>query len=266
MEPDILSIMDFPTELPTPPQVSEQTKMEVLSFKPLYAGTLKDGKRAFKDQTGMALLFSPPKELIDQLEKDPRIEYVNFEKLPNEVLIQLQREKSEVHLAAIYRRGLEDFLAVKIRDEFKDQLPVGVRGTAASINGGVYSNGLLIRDVRQILDMGQEQGKTTTKMREFPEPGSNGEFYYEISNYPIKYTGKASHNLSGGLEAEGEADKVFPVLLVYDLSKVERTDDLFVINLPESQEDRKGVLLKAYILDFPTFDISPPFTKTTVSQ
>lgn len=221
----------------------------VLKFKefPVEESRQKDGIRT---TSGQLIWESPNPRLIKFLhEADPRIEY-----FPSEVPSNLKDKypfsdkfawDELSNSECIFGPFVGNRLSNRIKEEFKEYLPVAVRGVACSINGGVFSHDVLIRDIRDILQLGESQGRDGAM---FTGVSAESEGFSERTN---QYLAAGAEWLRYELAGDQKStDKLFPALLVYDKSHLVKGVGYYA-KLPKDNDLRSKIILKAYILDCP---------------
>lgn len=206
-------------------------------------------KRGLFSSSGKLLLESPNPHLIKALTDDPRIEYFPYQ-IPESVKphLPIDNETADYFLKneeSMFADFVGNFLASHIKETFKGNLPVSVRGIACSINGGFYSDGMLIRDIRQVMELGDEQERDSTLITGI---GENTEKLHYRSN---QYLVSGVESLVTVIKNPENRAKIFPVLLVYDKTKLSNVRG-YSADLPKNQQERAGAILKAYILDKPS--------------
>lgn len=220
---------------------------------PIEGNNPKDGIRT---TSGQLIWEYPNPQLIKLLQQtDPRVEYFPSE-IPSHLKDQLPFSDD---FAWEHLRNSEwtfgsftgDRLSDQIRQEFRERLPVAVRGIACSINGGVFSNGILVRDIREILQLGESQGRNYSL---FTGITTTGQGFHDRTN---QYLATGAESLRDHMSKDPKsAGKLFPALLVYDKDKLVKGSG-YSAQLPEDKESRSKAILKAYILDCPIFPKKP---------
>lgn len=213
-------------------------------------------KAGIRTTSGQLVWEFPSPELITLLHQaDPRIEY-----FPSEVPPGLKDKYPFTdqfawdnlrNSEAMIGRFATDRLSDKIKEEFKDRLPVAVRGLACSVNGGVFSSGILVRDIRDILQLGEGQGRDFALFSGV-EAGHHG-LHERTNQYLATGAEMLRIHLAGDPKSAG---KLFPVLLVYDKDKLVKGHG-YSAQLPVDKGERSRVILKAYILDCPVLPRKP---------
>lgn len=242
------------------------------------------------DSQGRLIFESPNSAVIDRLRSiDPRVEYFPFRfpgktkdlKFKNGIKIEVQGEPqipipdSRTVIPPKYEENflmyefmnrigigpnlMEDFvipyLSEQVRQDTSDYGLVGVRGTSCSINLDedfkLYPERLVspgsVKTIIDILNAGVENGEDFARMGGFDtETQDSLKHNYRTTQWIVSHTEGIRREVTE-LNGEEAAHSIFPVLLVYDRSKFPEK----ATTLPSDPEERKKVILKAYILDFP---------------
>lgn len=226
--------------------------------------------------SGKPILESPRPEWIERASQIPRVEYFPY-RLPGKVLRtvdlgdghtvdqrgparlpkrpidtyplsdeDIEAIETQLHKHSIgeffYTELVAGYLGRKIAEEFPD-VPIGLRGTACSVNGPITSEKLRIKSIEEILRDGTERSDFTTNATGFDPKLA------EIQHRSLQWLIQHPQEIRGDLAKEPEkAAAIFPALLVYDAAEWVKTR---ASHLPNSPELRAKAILKAYVLDYP---------------
>jgi len=209
-------------------------------------GPLKAEGRVISNAEGKPLLTLPNPELVESLHTaDRRIESFDSSLLKlsedGHLLNWSNNEDYE------YYKRISAPLAAQVMKEFPNEEALLARGIAASLNGAVTDgNALLVRDIRHVLHVGNEIKSPGTLMASVGIDEENMPFmHHRINQYLIS----GQWGLRRKLPSES-AKNIFPVLLVYDKSKVQAGGGYYYA-LPDDEASREACILKAYILPRP---------------
>jgi hypothetical protein len=200
------------------------------------------------DSAGGFSLTLPNPDIIQALHViDNRINSFDFNRLKLNEQGTLSVGGSNID--SNYNKNISAPLAAQVLEDFPSETMLLARGIAASINGPVYDGGaLLVRDIRQILRLGDEKGDEGTLMGSIGLDSENmPAMHHRVNQYLI--AGQA--NLRQRFPAES-AKVIFPVLLVYDKNKVKALGG-YDYTLPNNAAERSACILKAYILPRPEY-------------
>jgi hypothetical protein len=148
----------------------------------------------------------------------------------------------------VYNDFVFDDLGARIRDDHQGQLPVGIRGVALSLGGGIQANECAyIRSLAEVLEHGSEMPGDDINIAGFNGKNVMGMMlHYRVTQYLLS-SSKELRELLGSEREKG----IFPGILVFDLSMVrDGGSGLYAVSLPSSPEDKKRVLLGVYIVDY----------------
>lgn len=202
---------------------------------------------------GGMLLEVPNPEAIEALRRyDSRVSTFSYEIGTSYERIAKDARLHNNHIGeAGYNELVSAPLAKKLAEKYKDR-KIAFRGIMCSINGTVYSEGILVRDIREVSQLGDEQARDTTLVAGFTsdqkiEHGKIPEdltLHYRVNQY-LSY----SNFFGMDLRDPGAADKLFPVLLVYDSTKLVKSgDNMYSYNLPNDPIEKGAIILGAIVL------------------
>ncbi len=197
------------------------------------------------DESQRPALTLPGAELVEALHaEDNRIEAFDVASLKLDGQNKFSRG---ANLDAAYYAGVSTPLASRILKDFPGKKTLRARGIAASINGALYDGRrLLVRDIRQILRIGDEKGDESTLMASI---GRDDQDVAHIHDRLNQYLISGQDSLRRRFPPE-VGKSVFPVLLVYDESKVKFVAG-YAHMLPTDPAERARCILKAYIFPRP---------------
>lgn len=196
-----------------------------------------------RDATGRALLTLPNPDLVRALcVMDSRIGMFDSELLIRDEHGQLPEASRNIEW--MYKKYVSDPMAGIVMKDFPNEKMVPARGIAASINGALYDgNTVLVRDIRHVLNLGDEKGDAVTLMAGVGLGENSTPVTHErISQYLISGQSRLRERFS-----PEQGATIFPVLLVYDKSKVKGIGG-YSFMLPSDPVERSTCILKAYIL------------------
>jgi hypothetical protein len=271
----------------------------------------KHDKTGVYTTTGKPIIERPPQETLARLRRDPRIGYMPFilDKSDREPerpyypkplnplsearakqLLEPWGDKWEppwvswakgwdgsdlgIGIRIITERGnlRPSSILSKIKSEFKDKFPVGIRGTACSIDGTidltagsrqkfVLQDKNKIKDINEILSTGTE--KTIDRAMLVPIDDSVEELSGFVYRWLFEHAVRARKDLESVPEL---ASRVFPALEIYDFNALTTRlnfNEVIAKNwggvdciLPNAKEALEKLILKIFIFDYPhvTFD------------
>lgn len=228
---------------------------EIESYKPVIENNTIDQDKSLYNPSNKRLLTAPKQELIDKLHQiDPRIEYFHYQ-LPEKYKSQLD-SNGRLQLGQIHEYEYNDVisepLADKVANEFPDIKQLAIRSVTVSINGGIadINKAIAVRDIRHVLHDGSDQPQDYINAARisFNESKNHYILHYRVSQFLYEGPGIIRRDIQKkGLNQELN-DKIFPVLLVYDLSKLESPKG-YLHGLPSDPDERKNIILKAIIVD-----------------
>ncbi len=237
-----------------------------------------EGKYGLYTETGEPIFESPTLSQIQRIAGDPRIEYFPFQipdgevtrvvndlggvailndpKVLREGLVTLPLEDNRLLLLREGRGGTEklfmryiiDFLVLHMKKELGEKFLVGLRGTCCSVDGSINAGGLQVMDIKDVVQKGNERSHNEAPMTGFGD--ESNELHYRTQQYLVWSAQHLRRDLS---EYPEQAAKIFPVLLVYDKSKMNMQEGgaYLKVTLPDSEEEASQAIIKAYVLDFP---------------
>lgn len=144
--------------------------------------------------------------------------------------------------------ALERALAAKLDADFADEEVVAIRSIQASLDGTVSGRSLEVLDIRDILNNGDIHRREAVNLAGFKVGEVDTDGADRIPHRVVDFASDTElfrEDAMGG--AEG-ADRIFPVILVYDHSRMERVEK-YGYKLPEADTDRASIIQKAYVLD-----------------
>lgn len=205
---------------------------------------------------GGMLLEVPNPEVIEALKKhDSRVNAFSYEIGTSYERIAKDARLHNNHIGeAGYNELVSGPLAKKLAEKYKDR-KIAFRGIMCSINGTVYSGSMLVRDIREISQLGDEQARDTTLVAGFMsdqkiEQGKIPDdltLHYRVNQY-LSY----SNFFGMDLQDPGAADKLFPALLVYDSTKLVKSGgSIYSYSLPSDPAERNKIILEAVVLPRP---------------
>lgn len=146
------------------------------------------------------------------------------------------------------REGLEHAIAAQLDRDFAGESAIGIRAIQASIDGLATDGVADVHDIRDILQEGDMLGRDVVNLAGF-QPAEEGadtsdRLHYHVIDFASE-TGQFREMALSGVE---DANRVFPVLLVYDHTKMQRKGG-YGYELPAGADQRAVVIRKAYVLD-----------------
>lgn len=216
-------------------------------YAPLQPGALLPAEGAtILDADGSATLTLPNPELISALRAaDPRISVFDESLLVRDAEGKLITQRGSIDRT--YNENVSARLAEQVLRDFPNEESILGRGIAASINGPVYDGkNLLIKDIRHTLQTGSDGRSDITLLAGV---GRDGERAPSLDHYINKYLISGQRGLRKRVDPEA-ARTIFPVLLIYDRSKMKATGG-YTFVLPSDPKEREACILKAYIAPRP---------------
>src|SRR3989344_6735140 len=198
------------------------------------------------DATGRAGLTLPNPDLVAALHTaDTRISAFDESLLKRDTHGQLLTHGRNTEVT--YNINVSIPLAAQVLQDFPDEKVLLGRGIAASINGPIYDGkNFLVRDIRHVMRLGDEQGEDSTLLAGIGRGSENvPNLHHRINQFLIS----GQRNLRGRVTPEA-ARTIFPVLLIYDKSKVKAMGG-YDNALPNDPSERETCILKAYVVPRP---------------
>ncbi len=217
-----------------------------------------------RDTRLVITLFEKPKPYIKSFSGNPRVHYLP---MPTSYQSEAQRlsedRKAQIML---YDLTLARAMTVLLKQEFPDQA-LGIRGTAFSLGENIFKPSSAkiemeyrIKNLDRTLKEGSERdvGRTGITILDAAHP--------DIDPYFVSFMRAGSTRLRRELKNDPRAAyQIFPVLLAFDLNKLNREDleppreyNMYSISIPTSAEDQSSVILKAIIVDYPHIEDYDP--------
>src|SRR3989344_6857087 len=198
------------------------------------------------DATGRAGLPRPNPDLVGALHTaDTRISAFDESLLKRDTHGQLLTQGRNTEVT--YNINVSIPLAAQVLQDFPDEKVLLGRGIAASINGPIYDGkNLLIRDIRHVLRLGDEKGEKGTLLAWVGRDSENVPGLHDRIN---QFLISGQQGLRTQISPE-VARTIFPVLLIYNKSKVKAAGGYFYV-LPSDPAEREKCILKAYIAPRP---------------
>lgn len=204
------------------------------------------------------LIEKPDPELLERLlAVDSRVRYFStvspktfsdegglvektIQELYDEVMGDEQRYKTR---AWAYDFFVFEDLIPKLAEEYKGQLPLGIRGITVSIGDSMQlEDGTTVLSLPEVLSQGTEIPQAnSTLIATF-----DGD---EIHHRVLQYMLQSSSDLRSSADA-GQRHLLFPAILFYDLKKLTPGVSLYTAVLPKSEQERKNAIVGVHILDY----------------
>lgn len=211
----------------------------------------KPTRRGIFSESGKCLIEAPPKEMLENYHKNHRVEY-----FPAQVTGILQEHYpipdddvggmiEDNQLGILYSLSTIDPLTKRLAQTLGDGGRVGIRGTVCSIDGEINEGEVHVKDLLKVLDDGTEKNEDRTRVATY------GKDDLILPTRTTQWLVQSTQELRQELEGTPESEKLYPVLLVYDLDCLTPLDGLYGVQLPPESEDRAKAITKAYILDYP---------------
>src|SRR3989344_1343501 len=229
-------------KLITPSEVEDAFR-----YTPLQHGaTLAAEGIVISNATGDVGLTLPNPELVEALHTaDSRISSFDESWLKRDPHGKLMTQERDTEVT--YNINVSMPLAAQVLKDFPDEKFLLGRGIAASINGPIYDGkNFLVRDIRHVMRLGDEQGEDSTLLAGIGRGSENvPNLHHRINQFLIS----GQRNLRGRVTPEA-ARTIFPVLLIYDKSKVKPMGG-YAYALPNDPSERETCILKAYVVPRP---------------
>ena len=232
-------------------------------------------------ETGGLILETIPENIIQNLKSiDPRLSFVGIQAPVDETLLSnldskivLSRDYEQA-FAIINNFGVDgnsfvDYVIPSLVADLDRVLTksgkdrIGLRGTACSIEGKISEPAappktyrVNLSDIREIMKLGKEQTGDETLVSTYHKnnPGQEPEIHHRTVQWLVDHPKTARKDLVANSDI---ARKVYPLLLVYDLDKLQPGKTLYSAQLKPGISSWSDALLKAYILPCPTGYQSP---------
>ncbi|OGG53327.1 hypothetical protein A3C20_04800 [Candidatus Kaiserbacteria bacterium RIFCSPHIGHO2_02_FULL_55_25] len=220
---------------------------DAFRYTPLQQGAVLAAEgTVISDATGRAALTLPNHELVAALRAaDSRISAFDERLLRRDTHGRLVTQGRSTDVT--YNINVSMPLAAQVLQDFPSQESLLGRGIAASINGPVYDGkNLLVRDIRHILRLGDEKGEKGTLLAWVGRDSENVPGLHDRIN---QFLISGQQGLRTQISPE-VARTIFPVLLIYNKSKVKAAGGYFYV-LPSDPAEREKCILKAYIAPRP---------------
>lgn len=209
-----------------------------------------------RDKELVISFFEKPRPYIKSFSRNPRVHYLP---MPSSYQLEAQRliedRKAQIML---YDLTLARAMTAILKQEFRGQA-LGIRGTFCSLGEDIfkpkyqYSSEINIKSLERALHEGSEKysGMTGITILDDAHP--------EIDPYFVSFMRAGSTRLRKALRNDpAAASQIFPVLLAYDLSKLNKEDlepireyNMYSVAIPTSRESQSSVILKAIFVDYP---------------
>lgn len=111
-----------------------------------------------------------------------------------------------------------------------------------------YSDIYTSKSLWRILEEGTEKGEDITRVASVQE--------FKGDSYVDNYLQEHSRRVRLANMHDSSHESIFPVILVYDLTRVRVGED-HTIHLPKSKEERRDIITRAYVLDYAPDSIFP---------
>ena len=214
---------------------------------------LVDRGRSLFNPEGKLLLAVPNHEMIAALSADdPRITSFAYDltALGESMVTSDGKVKAPSISEPSYMGIVSSPLAAQVMKDFPDVPSFKVRGIAASIDGTIHDGTSQVKDLREVLKLGDEQGRAHMNVASLDIDDETGKpsIHYRVNQYLMGGSTSVRWELP-----KDDAEKVFPVLLVYDPTKLRKPPrpDEYRMFLPEDPQERASAILKAYVLPYP---------------
>lgn len=226
-------------------------------------------------KTGTSNPFNPPLAPEDINRLTPTYVTRRFEKLedlrtveqlsprltierPTDAVIEaLQQDDSRIDVVHKPQHGnLWEAVADKLDKDFSSEEVIALRTVEASLDGLVSNGKIEVHDLRDILREGEILGRDYVNLGGF-HPGKRGS-HSAIHERVMQYGEQTGWFRTVRLDGVGGSERVFPVLLIYDQSKMGDISG-YSASLPKNPVARARVIRKAYVLD--TLISDPGFNK-----
>ena len=211
-----------------------------------------------RSESGTSIIEAPPRDLLEKVQENEKIGYFPAQIPQDEEAAEhfpipdteLQELITRRQLGNIYDITVTGPLGEYVQHEFKDSMPIAVRGTVCSLDGDIDLGDLRIKDIRRTVTEGTEKegDKTLVAVQRTDSRG--------LHHRTAQWLPQSAQELRAMLKDSPELQsKIYPVLLVYDLKKLKPGKALYEAILPLTPEERKSAILKAIVLDYPkTYD------------
>lgn len=207
-----------------------------------------DSSLCLFNSEGKMLLAAPHQETIARLRgKDPRIEYQNFilPQLWKNHLDNKGRIKDVTHIGEYeYNQLVSLPVASYAMSLFPNNEFISARGIACSINGRINENELTVRDISEIVNLGDERARDITLVASVYKERGKPELHHRINQYLVRGHFSISMDLS-----DNNSRSVFPALLLYDESMLTPAHiNMYSVKLPPTLEEKSKAIIKAIVL------------------
>ncbi|MBP9719119.1 MAG: hypothetical protein KBD46_01515 [Candidatus Levybacteria bacterium] len=145
-----------------------------------------------------------------------------------------------------YQEMVEQPLGKRIFEEFEGK-KILLRGIGCSIGEHIEMGTVIVKNIAEIMRDGCEfDEKNATAVTKFDTDKKNILF---LTTLWLKKSARNVRNLLGGTTKE--AKQIYPVVLVYDATKLQKSRGDYAYMFPQTAALRAQVILKAYITDYP---------------
>ena len=226
---------------------------------------MSESSRGIFMPNGRKIITTPTPEQVTAINSTPRAEYFSTLGSNPEIVSKWSTHFGLHHIPGLLKpftqkdsfyfskHVLEPLLEKIHSDPDLTNLPPkyrAVRGTAAALESPVkLKNGGEVRTLKQILDDGSDTGK-----REIRTAALSADYDYNEhpGHAPIGHTKDyLPHHatmLRREVAHEGEDQRIYPLMLVYDMRNFEIAGWDPV--LPEDPDKRREAIVKAYVVDY----------------
>lgn len=200
------------------------------------------------------ILEQPTDEIVESLKKDDsRIDVIHgAEEIDGHEVFPVLGTPSELfgeRLEGWTSFFLEDAIARKLDEDFKGEEAIAIRSVQASLDGLVSDGTTDVHDIRDILHMGDINGRMQVNIAGF-KPGDDPSKPMRVQHRVMQYATQTDWFREGVMGNVEGSDRIFPVILVYDHTRMEPAPWRgYGYQLPPGSDDRATIIRKAYVLD-----------------
>jgi hypothetical protein len=202
--------------------------------------------------TGTAVLEPPSDVQLHMLETLPNAAYFPtripsrwHDSLPfSASLLGMLKKDGYNATDRFYQEMVEDPLGEHIAREFQGK-PILLRGSACSIENHIVHGAIQIKNVKEVIRDGCEyDDKESIALTSFDA------YHQRIASLTTLWLKKSPRNLRNLVGKHSHATQIYPVLLVYDGTKLQKGSG-YTFNFHPTRASRSQAILKAYITDYP---------------
>lgn len=201
-----------------------------------------------RENPSFSAMFERPSFPIDEIRSVRDVSPgVTFEQVHDTYIERLRQDDPRIDVIHV-AGGLEDAVATKLDSDFAGEELIALRSIQASLDGLVSDGSTDVHDIRDILRAGEMQNRKTVNLAGF-KPGSDRHAFDRVHHRVVQYAMQTDFFRDCVLGGAENSDRVFPVILVYDHTKLSGAGGNYRQELPKDELERASIIRKAYVLD-----------------